>query len=180
MDKGKTKQLTQHKELNSIKYQNLHFVQKHQKHLISAPGITLLCLKSQTLNSNIIKKNWKSQVNYCLNCKVRKESYLIVGQTDVLQHTTEVELLDGKFPETNKSFMYCVETNNSAFVESVNTNNHYFASLAVRCLSRTLVPKVSPSISSVAVANTFPALTRAAQLASASHGACHTKHIKVH
>lgn len=47
----------------------------------------------------------------------------------------------------------------------------YFASLAVRCLRRTLVPKVSPSISSVAVANTFPALARAAQLASASQGA---------
>lgn len=48
----------------------------------------------------------------------------------------------------------------------------YFASLAVRCLSRTFVPKVRPSMSSVAVAKTFPALTRAAQLASASHGAC--------
>lgn len=47
----------------------------------------------------------------------------------------------------------------------------YFASLAVRCRRRTLVPKVRPSISSVAVAKTFPALTRAAQLASASHGA---------
>ncbi len=52
--------------------------------------------------------------------------------------------------------------------------SHYFASLAVRCLSSTFVPKVSPSMSSVAVANTFPALTRAAQLASASQGAYNT------
>ena len=34
-----------------------------------------------------------------------------------------------------------------------------------------MVPNVNPSISSVAVANTFPAFTRAAQLASASQGA---------
>lgn len=56
-----------------------------------------------------------------------------------------------------------------------DNNPHYFASLAVTCLSRTFVPKVSPSMSSVAVAKTFPALTRAAQLASASHGAFNTK-----
>lgn len=33
--------------------------------------------------------------------KVRKR-YLFIGQADVLQDATEVELLDGKFPKTKK------------------------------------------------------------------------------
>ena len=52
----------------------------------------------------------------------------------------------------------------------------YLASLAVRCLSSTVEPKVSESMSSVAVAYTFPAFTMAAHWASASHGACRTQH----
>ena len=47
----------------------------------------------------------------------------------------------------------------------------FLASLKVMCLRRTFDPKVSASMSSVAVPYTFPAFTRAAHCASASHGA---------
>jgi hypothetical protein len=47
----------------------------------------------------------------------------------------------------------------------------FLASLKVMCLSRILEPKVSASMSSVAVAKTFPDFTRAAHCASASQGA---------
>lgn len=33
---------------------------------------------------------------------IRYKLYLFIGQTDVLQDATEVELLDRKFPKTNK------------------------------------------------------------------------------
>lgn len=32
---------------------------------------------------------------------VRKQLYLLVGHADVLQHSTEVELLNWEFPKTN-------------------------------------------------------------------------------
>ena len=47
----------------------------------------------------------------------------------------------------------------------------HFASLAVRCRSWMEEPKVRQSMSSVAVANTFPVFAMAAHWASASHGA---------
>ena len=47
----------------------------------------------------------------------------------------------------------------------------FLASLNVMCLNRTFDPKVSASMSSVAVPYTFPALTSAAHCASASQGA---------
>lgn len=52
-----------------------------------------------------------------------------------------------------------------------NKMSAHLASATVRFLSSTVVPKVRASISSVPVAYTLPALTRAAHCASASPGA---------
>ena len=54
----------------------------------------------------------------------------------------------------------------------------YLASLNVRCLNKTVAPKVSASMSSVPTAYTLPALTRAEHWASASHGACQQKGVR--
>lgn len=54
-------------------------------------------------------------------------------------------------------------------------NHTHLASLNVRCLSNTLEPKVRASMSSVPVAYTLPAFTRAEHWASASHGAFRIK-----
>lgn len=57
------------------------------------------------------------------------------------------------------------------FVFVFNKMSPHLASATVKFLSSTVVPKVRASISSVPVAYTLPALTRAAHCASASPGA---------